>query len=151
MKACLSVVMIFSHFSTTSRLLIRIELVNTSSPKYLLTASKTASRLHQTLAIFTGTFVKRFNVSFQVFNRPSATLLPAISQVASDHMFIGKKCWYPCDGPGPLAVEPLALKTGDISKKYPVYKVYMGLIIKGTIPRVPPFSLWHMVGSTQCT
>ena len=25
--------------------------------------------------------------------------------------------------------------------KYPLYKVYMGLIIKGTIPRVPPFSL----------
>ena len=23
-----------------------------------------------------------------------------------------------------------------------LYKVYMGLIIKGTIPRVPPFSLW---------
>ena len=24
---------------------------------------------------------------------------------------------------------------------YPLYKVYMGFIIKGTIPRVPPFSL----------
>ena len=31
---------------------------------------------------------------------------------------------------------------GDIPNKYPLYKVYMGLIIKGTIPRVPPFSLW---------
>ena len=28
----------------------------------------------------------------------------------------------------------------DIPNKYPLYKVYMGLIIKGTIPRVPPFS-----------
>ena len=26
--------------------------------------------------------------------------------------------------------------------EYPLCKVYMGLIIKGTIPRVPPFSLW---------
>ncbi len=26
---------------------------------------------------------------------------------------------------------------GDISNKYPLYKVYMGLIIKGTIPRGP--------------
>ncbi len=25
---------------------------------------------------------------------------------------------------------------------YPLYKVYMGFIIRGTIPRVPPFSLW---------
>ena len=37
---------------------------------------------------------------------------------------------------------------GDIPNKYPVYKitvykVCMGLIIKGTIPRVPPFSLWR--------
>ena len=31
--------------------------------------------------------------------------------------------------------------------KYPVYKVYMGLIIKGTIPRVPPISLWFLVGT----
>ncbi len=31
---------------------------------------------------------------------------------------------------------------GDIPNKYPLYKVDMGLIIKGTIPRVPPFSLW---------
>ncbi len=28
--------------------------------------------------------------------------------------------------------------------KYPLYKVYMGLIIKGTIPRVPAFSLWFI-------
>ena len=27
----------------------------------------------------------------------------------------------------------------------PLYKVYMGLIIKGTIPRVPPFSLWGIL------
>ena len=26
----------------------------------------------------------------------------------------------------------------------PLYKVYIGLIIKGTAPRVPPFSLWHL-------
>ncbi len=33
----------------------------------------------------------------------------------------------------------------DIPNKYPLslYKVYMGLIIKGTIPRVPSFSLWQ--------
>ena len=30
---------------------------------------------------------------------------------------------------------------GDIPNKYPLYKVYMGLSMKGTIPRVPPFSL----------
>ena len=30
---------------------------------------------------------------------------------------------------------------GDVPYKYPLYTVYMGLIIKGTIPRVPPFSL----------
>ena len=30
---------------------------------------------------------------------------------------------------------------GNIPNKYPLYMVYMGLIIKGTIPRVPPFSL----------
>ena len=31
---------------------------------------------------------------------------------------------------------------GDMLNKYPLYKVYMGLIIKGTIPRVPAFFLW---------
>ena len=30
----------------------------------------------------------------------------------------------------------------DIPNKYPQYKVYMGFIIRGTIPRVPAFSLW---------
>ena len=30
----------------------------------------------------------------------------------------------------------------DIPNKYPLYKVYMGFILKSTIPRVPPFSLW---------
>ena len=30
-----------------------------------------------------------------------------------------------------------------IPNKYPLYKVYMGLTIKGTIPRVPPSSLWE--------
>ncbi len=35
----------------------------------------------------------------------------------------------------------------DIPNKYPLYKVYMGLIIKGTIPRVPPFSLWISLAS----
>ena len=33
---------------------------------------------------------------------------------------------------------------GDIPNRYPLYKVYMGLIIKGTIPRVPAFFLWKM-------
>ena len=27
--------------------------------------------------------------------------------------------------------------------KYPLYKVYMGLIIKGRFPRAPPFALWN--------
>ena len=31
---------------------------------------------------------------------------------------------------------------GGMPNKYPLYKVYMGLIIKGTIPRVPAFFLW---------
>ena len=31
---------------------------------------------------------------------------------------------------------------GDIPNKYPLYKVYIGLIIKGTIQWVPPFSQW---------
>ena len=34
---------------------------------------------------------------------------------------------------------------GDIPNRYPLYKVYMGLIIKGTIPRVPPFSPWMVI------
>ena len=34
------------------------------------------------------------------------------------------------------------LKVDIILNKYPLYKVYMGLIIRGTIPRVPAFSLW---------
>ena len=33
-------------------------------------------------------------------------------------------------------------RKGDIANKYPLYKVYMGLIIKGIIPRVPAFFLW---------
>ena len=45
--------------------------------------------------------------------------------------------WYP----GCLSPPRSPLK-GDIPNKYPLYKVYMGLIIKGTIPRVPQFSLW---------
>ena len=48
---------------------------------------------------------------------------------------------------GTLAVEAPLLepfKRGYIPNKYPLYKVNMGLIIKGTIPRVfPPFSLWQ--------
>ena len=45
--------------------------------------------------------------------------------------------WYPsCLSP------PRSPLKGDIPNKYPLYKVYMGLIIKCTIPRVPPFSLW---------
>ena len=37
---------------------------------------------------------------------------------------------------------PKSPSKGDIPYKYPLYKVYMGLVIKGTIPRVPPFSQW---------
>ena len=45
--------------------------------------------------------------------------------------------WYPsCLSP------PRSPLKGDIPNKYPLYKVYMRLITKGTIPRVPPFSLW---------
>ena len=36
--------------------------------------------------------------------------------------------------------EILSWETVDIPNKYPTYKVYVGLIIKGTIPRVPPFT-----------
>ena len=36
---------------------------------------------------------------------------------------------------------PRSHRKGDIPIKYPLHKVYMGLIIKGAIPRVPPFSL----------
>ena len=44
--------------------------------------------------------------------------------------------WYPsCLSP------PRSPLKGDIPNKYPLFKVYMGLIIKGTIPRVPPFSM----------
>ena len=31
-------------------------------------------------------------------------------------------------------------KTEYISNKYPLYKVYMGLIVEGTIPTLPPIS-----------
>ena len=37
-------------------------------------------------------------------------------------------CWSPLEG--------------DIPNKYPLCKVYMGLILQGIIPRVQPFSLW---------
>ena len=63
--------------------------------------------------------------------------------------FIGKMlgkplAWYPsCSTP---RLEPFK---GGIPnkyiKKYSLYRVYMGLIIKGTIPRVPPFSLWFLM------
>ena len=44
--------------------------------------------------------------------------------------------WYPS------CLSPLRTPfKGDILDKYPLYKLYMGLIIKGTIPMVPPFSL----------
>ena len=47
--------------------------------------------------------------------------------------------WYPsCVSP------PRSPLEGDIPNRYPLYKVYMGLIIRGTIPRVPPFSSWSM-------
>ena len=47
--------------------------------------------------------------------------------------------WYPS-----CLSSPRSPLKGDISNKYPLYLVYMGLIIKGTIPRVPPFSLWFL-------
>ena len=42
-------------------------------------------------------------------------------------------------------LEPFTRGLGP--NKYPCdkYKVYMGLIIEGTIPRIPPFSLWTIV------
>ena len=44
-----------------------------------------------------------------------------------------------------LFTPPRSPLKGDIpNNKYPLYKVYMGLIIKGTILRVPAFSLWFM-------
>ena len=56
-----------------------------------------------------------------------------------EYLFIGKMMvplgWYPS-----CLTPKKPLKRG-ISSKYPLYKVYMGLTIKGTIPRVPPFSL----------
>ncbi len=58
-----------------------------------------------------------------------------------DRILIGKMVvplgWY-----GSCLTPPRSPLKGDIRNKYPLYKVYMGLIIKGTIPRVPPFSLW---------
>ena len=52
--------------------------------------------------------------------------------------------WYPsCLSPTRSPLE------GDIPNRYPLYKVYMGLIIKGTIPRVPPFSPWSMRCDSQ--
>ena len=50
--------------------------------------------------------------------------------------------WYPsCLSPPKRPLE------GGIPNKYPLYKVYMGLITKGTIPQVPPFSLWYKISS----
>ena len=55
-----------------------------------------------------------------------------------------------CNGSGTLGMVPLLFNhprsplKGYIPNKYPLHKVYMGLIIKGTIPRVPPFSLWNL-------
>ena len=47
----------------------------------------------------------------------------------------GTLVWYPsCLSP---SKSPLK---SDIPNRYPLYKVYMGLMIKGTISRVPPFS-----------
>ena len=42
----------------------------------------------------------------------------------------------------PSLLEPF--KRGLGPNKYPLYKVYIGLIIKGTIPKVPAFSLWSL-------
>ena len=50
--------------------------------------------------------------------------------------------WYPsCLSPPKRPLE------GGIPNKYPLYRVYMGLIIKGTVPRVPWFSLWYKISS----
>ena len=52
--------------------------------------------------------------------------------------------WYPsCLSPTRRPLE------GDIPNRYPLYKVYMGLIIKRSIPRVPPFSPWSMRCDSQ--
>ena len=52
---------------------------------------------------------------------------------------------------GTLGMVPLLLFNplgsplkGDTPNKYSLHKVYMGLIIKGTVPRVPPFSPWAL-------
>ena len=52
-------------------------------------------------------------------------------------------CWIMRKLVVPLGWYPSSLtQQGALYKgKYSLYKVYMGLIIKGTIPRVPPFSL----------
>ena len=61
---------------------------------------------------------------------------PAILLAQCHRENAGTLGWYPsCLSP------PRSPLKGDIPNKYPLYKVYMGLIIKGTIPRVPAFSL----------
>ena len=63
--------------------------------------------------------------------------LPGYSIIQRENA--GTLGWYPS-----YLSPPRSPLKGDIPSKYPLYKVYMGLIIKGTIPRVPPFSLWIM-------
>ena len=53
--------------------------------------------------------------------------------------------WYPsCSRPTRSPLE------GDISNKYPLYKVYMGLIIKGTLSRVHHFPYDTFPLEVQC-
>ena len=64
-----------------------------------------------------------------------------VSEVSSPFKYsvIGKMLvplgWYPS-----YLTPPRSPLKGDLPNKYPLYKVYTGLIIKGTIPRVPAFS-----------
>ena len=52
------------------------------------------------------------------------------------------------NGGGPLGWRAPSCLTPPLrGPKFPLYKVYMELIIKGTIPRVPPISLWTKMAS----
>ena len=76
-----------------------------------------------------------------------------IFSVSLCNNFIGKMVvplgWYPsCSTPQGA---PLKGDISDIPNRYPLYEVYMGLIMKDTIPRVPPFSLWQLFKITYIT
>ena len=57
------------------------------------------------------------------------------------HTFMGKMVGKPLRWWAPSCWTPARSLWKN---KYPLCEVYMGLIIKGTITRVPPFFLWHM-------